>query len=938
MSRRTAFAWLGAGGRARNRFVLFRHDFALQDVPPAAALHLFADSRYRLRVNGTFVYAGPPRFVTQFPEYDTVDLRPHLKPGANCLTVEVNAFGASSYQTMPDGRGGFMAWGAIAAGGDAAPIDLATPGAWQARELSAWDASAPLYSFAQNPVEICDTRKLEDAWFLPGPAATTGWLPAEPVPLQDAPWGELRPSTAPVIPYSPVTPVAILFSASLDVSESHWGFSIPNDYLGSAQAAPKGLYVGFSTWIHAPCEQTVPVGLHWGDYGFNGSPVRTQPHPLLGNRSDATLTFRKGWNHLTGVVEFTAAAEFWSVLVGLPKDSGLRPRARPDHAQHAVFSVSPLMPRAALSLAWSDDRQAPLPDGWRLDAGDPYAVCPARLSAWTRPAVDAARGLPYADLDHVADVGGAGRAWVLEFKGGALGHITLDIEAPAGTVVDVGFDDWLRADGMIDLYRTNPFVNSVERAILRGGRQQFQLFHSRGGLYVQVVVRLPPGQGAGAKARLYGVGVLATQTIPGMAGSFRSSNPTLDAIWQAASATLVASTEDSYSDSPWRERGTYIGDAYVNVLLHPLLHHDLVVARRVIRLFAQAATPDGQMPCVVPACLALPHEDFTLIWVLMLHAFWSVTGDHALVEELWPTVRGVLAGRGHAVHASGLWNSDGRRLFIDWGVIPGEREGQANAVLNAFRIAALEHAAELASAMGHGAEESRLRQAAETLRAAFSRTLWLEGAGRFAAGLTADGPMQTTAVHANILAYRFNIGTPRQQACVERYVIEQTGRNYRRGLEQGPDAGYVELYFLAYLLPALGEHGHAALAEALMVEHLSPILAAGDRTLPESFRGRARSEGSRCHSWSGYPAVYLTRYLLGLRQATPGEPDHFIVDPRASEAITEAEGCLPHPKGLVRVAWQRTTNGLTYAVNAPEGVNVEMAQEKASPGHVQAGH
>lgn len=920
-----AFVWVGVGDAGRNAFVLFRRDFVLPHMPETALLHLFADSRYRLRVNGTFVYAGPPRFVTQSPEFDSVDLAPYLRKGANCVTVEVNAYGASSYQTMADGRGGFIAWGAIDPGGRGSSVDLSTPGAWQCRELTAWDANAPLYSFAQNPVEILDTRKLKEEWFAPLPIEPMEWHPAAPLPPNEVPWGVLQPSTAPKIPYRAMAPSSILLSAGLDRGEQCWGFLIPGSFMGSPKTAPTGLYAGFSTWLYSPCQQEVAVGLHWGDFSFNGAEVKSLPHPVLGNRSDATLAFQKGWNHLTGMVEFLTAAEFWSFLLGLPVSSGLRPHARPDEMEPAAFSLSPMMPRDALAPVMRNSCLAGEEQaiGWSVVSGDPLSVCPARLVSWTRPASSAMCNLPYNCLDRVA-IDEGGRVWVLSFEGGALGHMTLDIEAPAGTVVDVGFDDWLRADGLLDIYRTNPFVNSVERIILRGGRQQVQLFHSRGGLYVQVLVRLPQGGAEGATARLHGVGMLSTQTVQGNKGAFDSSDLSFNAIWAAACRTLVASTEDSYSDSPWRERGTYLGDCFVNAQLHPLIDPDLVVTRRAVRLFAQTLTPGGQLSCVVPASLTLPHEDFTLIWVLLLHAIWAETGDRALVEELWPVLRAVLAGRDHAIHASGLWNADGRRLYIDWGAVPTEREGRANGVLNAFRIAALDHAAELAGAIHREGEQQEFRDHAERLRTAFSRTLWLEAEGRFAAGLTAEGPMRTSAFHTNILAYRFNIGTPRQQEQVERYVLDRVLVNHSLGVAPGQQAGYADLYFMIYLLTALGEHGHVELAEALIREHYGPIVAKGEHTLPESFRAWTRVEGSRCHSWSGAPAVYLTRFMLGLRPSPGGDPDRFILAPRVSADITSASGTVPHARGPITLAWHRTDKGFSYNVVAPEGVHVEV--------------
>ncbi|MEI7535186.1 MAG: hypothetical protein WCK57_12530, partial [Verrucomicrobiae bacterium] len=109
------FSWAKDLPPGRNQFVSFERRFVCSATTPAT-LHLFADTRYRLYVNGEFVAYGPGCFVTAHPEYDTNDLTPLLRAGENLLRVEVNYYGCSSFQTMPDGMPGFIAAGGTADG------------------------------------------------------------------------------------------------------------------------------------------------------------------------------------------------------------------------------------------------------------------------------------------------------------------------------------------------------------------------------------------------------------------------------------------------------------------------------------------------------------------------------------------------------------------------------------------------------------------------------------------------------------------------------------------------------------------------------------------------------------------------------------------------------------------------------------------------------
>ncbi len=69
--------------------IAFRKTFDLPVKPTQAALHLFADARYVLWVNGTYVERGPNRFQPNGPEYDTINLAPRLQAATNAIAVLV---------------------------------------------------------------------------------------------------------------------------------------------------------------------------------------------------------------------------------------------------------------------------------------------------------------------------------------------------------------------------------------------------------------------------------------------------------------------------------------------------------------------------------------------------------------------------------------------------------------------------------------------------------------------------------------------------------------------------------------------------------------------------------------------------------------------------------------------------------------------------------
>jgi alpha-L-rhamnosidase len=65
----------------------FRKSFALAQKPALAVVHIFADARYLLWVNGMYVERGPSRFQPNGPQYDTVNVAQQLQAGLNAFAV-----------------------------------------------------------------------------------------------------------------------------------------------------------------------------------------------------------------------------------------------------------------------------------------------------------------------------------------------------------------------------------------------------------------------------------------------------------------------------------------------------------------------------------------------------------------------------------------------------------------------------------------------------------------------------------------------------------------------------------------------------------------------------------------------------------------------------------------------------------------------------------
>jgi alpha-L-rhamnosidase len=106
--------WIVHPTASGNQFGVFhfRKTIELANPPSSFIIHVSADNRYRLFVNGISVAAGPAISDLTNWHYETIDIGPYLQKGKNCIAAtvwnfaEYRAFAQISYQTAFIMQGG----------------------------------------------------------------------------------------------------------------------------------------------------------------------------------------------------------------------------------------------------------------------------------------------------------------------------------------------------------------------------------------------------------------------------------------------------------------------------------------------------------------------------------------------------------------------------------------------------------------------------------------------------------------------------------------------------------------------------------------------------------------------------------------------------------------------------------------------------------------
>jgi alpha-L-rhamnosidase len=894
-----SFVWKDAEGSGRQQTVLFRRTFDIDEHVTSATIHLFADSRYHLYVNGIHLNFGPSRFYPAHPEYDSYELMPWLVPGRNVIAVEVLTSGTVTFQ-VPLSIGGFIAWGKIETASGS--LSLETPGAWKMTASDAYDHNALRFSFACGPMEILDGRKQPADWNVPG-YDDSHW--EKPVLHADpGHWGAFSPRTIPPLTQDELLPEQLLGIYAETREEELYRFFIktPDRTNGDYNA---GQQVYACTYIFSPVQQEVELGLWWGEYYLNGVgpiPVSCQEpgNPVRQNR---VFALEKGWNFL--FVSYVAIWGGWDFYMAAPSGSGLLFSPYKKKGEGPFVMTSGLFPKG--EAIFDPKKDDPGDDRTILNRGDYHwtprvnpalGPNPARDLVWRK--ADLAHNLKSNDFQ-VSGVE-VTEPFLMVFDMGSkkLGRIFCELDAADGAVVDIGWAEDLNSRGIPFLYKRLQ-VNAATRFIATEGARRYETFKPYGLRYM--LVRVDP---ASAPCTLERIGMVEQIYPFQKAGSFSCSNPMLDKIWELGWRTLRVCSEDSYIDTPFRERGLYAGDAVPEYAITLATSGDSRLMKRSLMLF-QDMYRDNM--------LAGEEEglnDFVLKTLLLLDWYVQVTGDLEFLKSLYPHYHALMQYIMTRKNSQGYYPTG--RVFIEWTRINKDADLAAYQALMAksFQTMSL-----LAGKLGHMEESQLYAGEAVRLEKVVSSLFWDPGKGAYFDGFAEGVPIDHHYPVSSIYPLLFDVCPEGQKAPILQYLdieLQDIGEETRNRK--------ITPYGSFYLFSALYREGRADLAERFMIQYWSRMILQGDDTSWENFdiRGEdAGGQGTASHAWSGHPTYFLSTEVLGVNLGFSRSFDPAVIEiTPQSETLSWARGTVPHPAGPVHVDWRIAGDRLVMNVTLPK--------------------
>jgi alpha-L-rhamnosidase len=199
-----AAKWISAPDEPANEYgvYLFRKSLDLEAVPENFTVHVSADNRYKLYVNGNLASVGPARGDLFYWNYETVDLAPDLVAGRNIIAAVVWNEGAHKPEAQISWRTGF-----ILQGDTDAEKSMNTNETWKCIRDDSYrplESSEIVGYYVAGPGELIDMKKHIKGWrkaeFNDNSWKNTvpvHWRGGSPKGLRDASGWMLVPSTLP---------------------------------------------------------------------------------------------------------------------------------------------------------------------------------------------------------------------------------------------------------------------------------------------------------------------------------------------------------------------------------------------------------------------------------------------------------------------------------------------------------------------------------------------------------------------------------------------------------------------------------------------------------------------------------------------------------------------------------------------------------------------
>lgn len=944
-------SWIWGEGEIspRNEWRCFRHTFLCPaDFDGAAQLRICADSRYALYVNGSQVGRGPVRSWPHEQFYDSYEIGHLLRAGTdNTIAVLVLHFGVANFYYIR-GRGGLLA--EVVAGSN---VLAATDAAWTTRTLAGQRRSSPRMSCQQGFGEIIDAREEDGDWTSEA-YNDAHWDKSTVIgDVGMAPWTKLVPRDIPYLTEEKLYPAAVLSVSSVTTPAFMAAIDLRNQMVPESANHANGIaYCGYlATVVRLEREGVVtiglPVGSRSGKLYADGVPVESwqgvQPEQY------AELKLAAG-DHLL-LLDVTSGDHGGSFHFGVDADAPFSlhsplgegtgtPFATYgsfDHVEHIDYS------RESRELSRQHPDYLSLKDANSVAALDAYAqwarpVDPEKyteedvfgLNVWRKRAERKAVApelvraiLPVPEPAILPQFTDGDCELVIDLGREQSGFIGFELDAPAGTIVDVYGIEYRNDDYTQHTYG----LDNTLRYICREGRQRYLSPVRRGLRYIILTVR-----GNTAPVKLYEIYMNQSNYPVANQGKFRSSDPLLNQIWEISRHTTRLCMEDTFVDCPAYEQVFWVGDARNEALVNYYVFGATEIVKRCLNLVPGSSHLTPLYLDQVPSAWSSVIPNWTFFWIAACEEYCAHTGDTAFAKQIWPAVRHTLVHYLQHIDDNGLLNIKGWNL-LDWAPIDQPGDGVVTHQ-NLFLVKVLRQAVALAAAAEATSEaaEAGFAASADRLAKAINDHLWDDERQAYLDCIHSDGRRSTIySMQTQVVAYLCGVAEGDRLRVIDGYLVN-------------PPVSFVQIgspFMSFFYYEALVKSGrHAQMLDDIrrnygtMIEHDATTCWEMYPNFAENRSNPDQLTRSHCHAWSAAPGYFLGTSVLGVKRLDTGWSS-VEISPQPSD-LTWANGSVPLPQGgHIGVSWRLSEGVMKLRIEHPQDIDVKVVWPEGVEGNLE---
>ena len=239
------------------------------------------------------------------------------------------------------------------------------------------------------------------------------------------------------------------------------------------------------------------------------------------------------------------------------------------------------------------------------------------------------------------------RTWLFDFGRNIAGVTRIRVSGNSGCEIRLKHAERLDEKGYADLsnidvhYRpvgdSDPFQTDIFILSGKGGESFMPRFNYKGFQYVEVTSTQPLDLSEKSL-----VAYFMHSDVPPV-GSIRSSNSTLDKMWQAANASYLSNLFGYPTDCPQREKNGWTGDAQINIETGLYNFDGITVYEKWLADHRDEQQPNGVLPAIIPTNGWGYHwangPDWTSTIALIPWNIYLFYGDSRLLSDCYDNIR-----------------------------------------------------------------------------------------------------------------------------------------------------------------------------------------------------------------------------------------------------------------------------------------------------------